>query len=97
MSGREEKNPPPPAYIEAAAAKSLTASKPTHKHQGLWLRDVEKFAIHLFTLDVKVLAYAFCNGMSRGCYPQALTIIRFAPFQAATAAHETSKDLGVVA
>ena len=97
MSGPEVEDSSLPAGIAAAAAKYLAASKPTHKHQGLWLRYVEKFAIHLFTLDVKVLAHTFCNGMSRGCYPQALTIICFAPFQAATAAHETSKDLGVVA
>jgi hypothetical protein len=58
MSGPEVEDSSPPAGIAAAAAKYLTASKPTHKHQGLWLRYVEKFAIHLFTLDVKVLAYA---------------------------------------
>ena len=97
MSGSEVEDSSSPAGIAAAVAKYLAASKPTQKNQGLWLRYIEKFAIHLFTLDVEVLAYAYGNGMSWGGYPQAFTIIRFAPFQAATAAHETFKDLGLVA
>src|SRR5260370_785633 len=96
MPGSEVEDFSSPAGIAARAAKYLAASKPTQKNQGIWLRYIEKFAIHLFTLDVEVLAYTYCNWMSWGCYPQAFTIIRFAPFQPATAAHETFKDLRAV-
>src|SRR6266568_2520106 len=57
------------AGIAAAAAKDFAAGKPAHKHQGLWLGDVEVLAIHLFALDLDVGAYPFHNRMSWGRHP----------------------------
>src|SRR5579859_3955230 len=56
MAGAEIEDLAATTAITAAAAEDFAAAEPAHEDQRFWRRNIEVFAVHLFVLDLDVLA-----------------------------------------
>ena len=96
VSGAEIEDPavaPPPG---GAAPEHLTAREPGDEDQFIRSGDAKRLAVHLLRRQLEIVAQAGRDRVRRTHVPQALPVVRFAPFQRTGIAHQRPEDLGVV-